>query len=327
MWWSAEDLGAASTGVNSASPLSYRTFPSSGYVAAFMPFFSADLLPDQTATWQLREAVADHRLNESTPSNGKPPNYFCARTTFNGHHMKQGCNADPAASSFVTRDLFDETVNDLKRGHWIDHRTRLFSITMQMRNNHAGVRFVARYMFEITQMGAVLPSYDMETLIDDDGQQRLAGPLDDDRARADDLVRDARGGRAAAERPARLHEHVERHGLGKLCPLLHLSVTLQRTISRSTNVTSCRGRTSNPCTAQICTQFGYYDLWEVFDTAKTAKFFMSICVCIQLLKIIKFTNVLVPKMSLMTARALQGLRRRPALLRHHLRRLDVRLLR
>merc|ERR1719197_1505649 len=36
------------------------------------------------------------------------------------------------------------------------------------------------------------------------------------------------------------------------------------------------------------------------DTARQAKFFMSICVCIQLLKIIKFTNVIVPKMSLMT---------------------------
>lgn len=30
-----------------------------------------------------------------------------------------------------------------------------------------GVRFIVRYMFEITPMGAVLPSYDMETMIDD----------------------------------------------------------------------------------------------------------------------------------------------------------------
>merc|ERR1719502_1978757 len=49
-----------------------------------------------------------------------------------------------------------------------------------------------------------------------------------------------------------------------------------------------------------CRTFGFYDLWEVFDTARSAKFFMSLCVCIQLLKIIKFTNVIVPKMSLMT---------------------------
>jgi len=56
----------------------------------------------------------------------------------------------------------------LKKGHWIDHQTRTISVTMQLRNNNAGVRFMTRYMFEITQMGAVLPSYDMETLIDDE---------------------------------------------------------------------------------------------------------------------------------------------------------------
>merc|ERR1719272_1149709 len=37
------------------------------------------------------------------------------------------------------------------------------------------------------------------------------------------------------------------------------------------------------------------------NTSRDAKFYMSICVCIQLLKIIKFTNVIVPKMSLMTS--------------------------
>ena len=36
-------------------------------------------------------------------------------------------------------------------------------------------------------------------------------------------------------------------------------------------------------------------------TARLAKVYLSLCVCIQLLKIIKFTNVLIPKMSLMTA--------------------------
>jgi len=58
--------------------------------------------------------------------------------------------------------------------------------------------------------------------------------------------------------------------------------------------------TSGTCPARVCSEIGYYDMWEVFDTARSAKFYMSICVCIQLLKIIKFTNVIVPKMSLMT---------------------------
>ena len=45
---------------------------------------------------------------------------------------------------------------------------------------------------------------------------------------------------------------------------------------------------------------GYYDDWRVMATARTVKIYLSTCVCIQLLKIIKFTNVLIPKMSLMT---------------------------
>ena len=46
---------------------------------------------------------------------------------------------------------------------------------------------------------------------------------------------------------------------------------------------------------------GYYDDWRVMATARTVKIYLSTCVCIQLLKIIKFTNVLIPKMSLMTS--------------------------
>ena len=45
---------------------------------------------------------------------------------------------------------------------------------------------------------------------------------------------------------------------------------------------------------------GYYDDWRVMATARTAKIYLSTCVVIQLLKIIKFTNVLIPKMGLMT---------------------------
>ena len=61
------------------------------------------------------------------------------------------------------------------------------------------------------------------------------------------------------------------------------------------------GGAPNDCASKICNEFGYYDMWEISNTSRDAKFYMSICVCIQLLKIIKFTNVIVPKMSLMTS--------------------------
>ena len=60
------------------------------------------------------------------------------------------------------------------------------------------------------------------------------------------------------------------------------------------------------CASVICNTFGYYDTWEILKTARLAKLYMSICVCIQLLKIIKFTNVIVPKMSLMTSVLAKG---------------------
>ena len=164
-WWDAADLGANPTGTASASQLSYRTFSSGGFASMFMPFFSERLLPDEEGTY---DQVHDHRLHEATPTNGKMPTYYCARATHNGHHIKQRCNTQPSANNAVARDLMTETLDAMKKGHWIDHRTRLISITMQMRNNNAGVRFVARYLFEITQMGAVLPSYDMETLVDEE---------------------------------------------------------------------------------------------------------------------------------------------------------------
>ena len=37
------------------------------------------------------------------------------------------------------------------------------------------------------------------------------------------------------------------------------------------------------------------------STARVTKLYLSLCVCIQLLKIIKFTNFLIPKMGLATA--------------------------
>merc|ERR1719409_1042977 len=59
--------------------------------------------------------------------------------------------------------------------------------------------------------------------------------------------------------------------------------------------------------AELCWTAGFRDDWRVMSTARTAKIYLSLCVCIQLLKIIKFTNVLIPKMGLMTAVLSKGL--------------------
>ena len=39
------------------------------------------------------------------------------------------------------------------------------TIVLQLKSNHAGVRYRLSLMFEITSLGAVLPSYDVETRV------------------------------------------------------------------------------------------------------------------------------------------------------------------
>ena len=56
----------------------------------------------------------------------------------------------------------------------------------------------------------------------------------------------------------------------------------------------------------LCQRVGYRDDWQLMDTVRQAKFYLSLCVCIQLLKIIKFMKALIPKMSLATAVLYKG---------------------
>ena len=55
------------------------------------------------------------------------------------------------------------------------------------------------------------------------------------------------------------------------------------------------------CSSYLCTQIGYFDDWRLMKEYKSTKIYISLCVCIQLFKVIKFTSQLVPKMSLMTS--------------------------
>jgi len=52
-----------------------------------------------------------------------------------------------------------------------------------------------------------------------------------------------------------------------------------------------------PCST-MCERTGYQDDWEAMATIRDGKFYLSLCVCIQLLKIIKFISQLIPKMGL-----------------------------
>ena len=250
--------------------------------------------------------MRDYRLTEAKVDNDRPPRYYCARYTTNGYHYVQKCNPDPHRNSGVTRQMMLDLLDFLKKGHWIDKQTRLVSITLQVRSNNGGMRSVTRFMFELTQMAAVLPSFDMEAMVDD--------PESSSKMRVYMLM--ALGLTAYFI----MLEVVEfaQSGLSEyisnvwnvldwanfllffqvFANLIEVDILANRDRERLIWPTD---GTPGDCGSVICNQFGFFDIWEIMHTARTAKLFMSVCVCIQLLKIIKFTNVIIPKMSLMTS--------------------------
>ena len=72
----------------------------------------------------------------------------------------------------VVRAAVEVFWNDMKRAHFIDAHTRVMTITMQLNSNHIGIRYRVTLMFELTSLGAVLPSYDMETRVEDEGRAK-----------------------------------------------------------------------------------------------------------------------------------------------------------
>ena len=75
------------------------------------PFFSEAYLPDQNGT---HTDVIDFRKTLATATNKRPPTYYCARYTTNGHHIVQRCNPNPARNSGVVRGMMSEMVEHLK---------------------------------------------------------------------------------------------------------------------------------------------------------------------------------------------------------------------
>ena len=49
------------------------------------------------------------------------------------------------------------------------------------------------------------------------------------------------------------------------------------------------------CSSAMCRDAGYFDDWQLMGEYRQAKLFLSLCVCIQLLKVLKFASALIPK--------------------------------
>ena len=98
--------------------------------------------------------------------------FFCVRLTHNGEFIHQLCDPnapylDPhGRTTGVVRAAIEEWWNDLRRGHFIDVRTRLLTIVLPFRNSNEALRSRMSLMLETTAYGAVLPSYDIEARVD-----------------------------------------------------------------------------------------------------------------------------------------------------------------
>ena len=164
VYHSTSSLG--SSWVMSSSVYSARVpVPSPGYVAVVLPFFSETFLEEVRGN---AEELQDYLKSQVTRENNKTPNFFCVRLSTDGKTVTQLCDPNKdstpgGVTTGVVRAACEALWNDLKRGRFIDYKTRALTISLQLRSNNMGVAARATLLAEITSAGGVLPSYYMQT--------------------------------------------------------------------------------------------------------------------------------------------------------------------
>jgi hypothetical protein len=168
------------------------------------------------------------------------------------------------------------------------------TITMQLNSNHIGIRYRVTLMFELTSLGAVLPSYDMETRVEDEGRAKTQLIFMN-------IAMALCGFFVLLEGIEIFNSGVAEYFSDMWNIMDWLNFTIFFLVWNTLRQVQAFEASRTTDCAELCTTTGYRDDWRVMSTSRTAKLYLSLCVCIQLLKIIKFTNVLIPKMGLMTA--------------------------
>ena len=300
-WYSAETLGTNPVGEASAHMASLQSLPPGGYASAIIPFFSDSFLPDERGT---SSQVTDFRLHRAIRHDGREtsrtPRFFCVRLSWDGQHLHQLCdpNDEYGRTTGVVRAAIEEFWNDLKRAHWIDRATRSVVLTTTISSNSLGARARYRMVFEFPSSGFVLASYDAMPMV------TKSWMLD----RAEMLLWIA----LVLTAFFCILELVEISGLQdgvfELSDIVDYVTNLWNMMDwlnyglffvtffkfRDTIALEAAGA---PCSV-LCQGVGFQDDWELFVTMKAAKKYLSLCTCIQLLKIVKFATELIPKMGL-----------------------------
>ena len=312
MWEPWEHFSASELGgnpepgsVRSAAIPSMAQYDASGYVALAIPFFSDTWIEEERGP---AENVTDFRRYAVSTTNGKVPRYFCIRTSHNGRSVRQLCDPtdDPRNKNGrltgVVRRAAEEMWNDLKRGHFLDARSRFMSVTLQLKSNHLGIRTRLSLMLELTSVGAILPSYDVETRVLSEQKVTEMGLY----ANLSlvlvvffaliELLEIQKSGTEG------VRDYLQ--NLWNWMDWINYAIFLQVYL-QVVSVQSLIGRGADPseplCAASyLCRHVGYFDDWRLMGEYRLLKQFLSLCLSVQLFKIIKFTSELIPKMGHMT---------------------------
>jgi len=307
IYHSDDFIGSSTEGQMSAALPSMRFMPNGGFVALIMPFFSTTWIEEERGlcdplanevTW-----YQDHYVN--TTSVNKRAAFYCLRLSWNGRECHQLCDETDIGheeqmrtlkgrNTGVVRAAVELFWNDMKRAHFIDAHTRVMTITMQLNSNHIGIRYRVTLMFELTSLGAVLPSYDMETRVEDEGRAKTQLIFMN-------IAMALCGFFVLLEGIEIFNSGVAEYFSDMWNIMDWLNFTIFFLVWNTLRQVQAFEASRTTDCAELCTTTGYRDDWRVMSTSRTAKLYLSLCVCIQLLKIIKFTNVLIPKMGLMTA--------------------------
>ena len=294
--YDAVELGSAPDGASSSHQATgFRSLPPGGFVSVILPFFSERWLREERGP---ADRIVNFTLHRATRSNGKMPRFFCVRLSWNGDHVHQLCDPNEKVggsrgqlrTSGVVRAAVEEFWNDMKRAHWVDAATRSVTITLPVAANNAGVRMRIDFHIEFTAAGTVLPSTNVLSRVE----------------RTDKLAdtRSYLGMSASLTCLFVLLEMAELldNGLaayfGNMWNVIDWLNFVAFFISWATLSRYLEQTESRECVSDFCQRIGYHDDWEIMSTAPSAKGALSVCVTIQLLKLIKFASALVPKMGL-----------------------------
>jgi len=302
-------------GQPSASVLiNWGNVPTDGYAAFVIPFFSDEFLKDETKEWKDNpkpdEVLPDYRMFSGSHSD--TPKYFCVRLAWSTDWIRQLCDPNDESgrttgavgtpngfgrTTGAVPDAVREFWADLQRARWIDPFTRMVTITLPLRNNNAAIRYRLSLMMQISSLGAVLPSYDVESRFD------AADP---------DLIKAILTTTLLLVIYFMLVEFNELRTEGPIDYFanmwnlmdwanfaIYFALYMEyNNLDYALNDFRCM---------KVCERVGFHDPWMVMLATTNCKQLLAILTAIQWLKVIKYINGVIPKFALATSVLSHGL--------------------